>query len=178
MSYSLIFLEFYNGWRLQDILHILFRSFTNFFLVYAFAGVWLFAVIGWTVVLGFRSLGSELRNNNLLLASTDNQSEAPEGKEDELIELLTKWKRLHVLLCDTVDGINDCLGPVLLIWVAHIFIGFISTPFYVVGSFHSTTASSYVIMAINIFLMIMQVVHLFVITGISSRIWHEVSKLI
>jgi hypothetical protein len=138
----------------------------------------LFAVIGWTVALGFRSLSRELINSPLLLTIRPETEGKDTGKEDELIELLTKWKRFHVLLCDTVDGINDCLGPVLLIWVAHIFIGFISTPFYVVGSFHSTTASSYVIMAINIFLMIMQVVHLFVITGISSHIWHEVSKLI
>ena len=187
MSYSLIFLEFYNGWRLQDILHILFRSFTNFFLVYAFAGVWLFAVIGWTVVLGFRSLGSELRNNNLLLASTDKQSEAsfsssfPAGKEDELIELLTKWKRLHVLLCDTVDGINDCFGPILLIWVAHIFVGFIAIPFYILDGIHFNTesfSSSRVMLVINFCLLAQHIFHFLIITGIPSRIWHEVKFLL
>jgi hypothetical protein len=181
-SESLILLTmpayFYEFNESHQIIEALLRSFANFLHVYAFAGLLLFAVIGWTVALGFRSLSRELINSPLLLTIRSETEGKDTGKEDELIELLTKWKKFHVLLCDTVDGINDCLGPVLLIWVAHIFIGFISTPFYVVGSFHSTTASSYVIMAINIFLMIMQVVHLFVITGISSHIWHEVSKLI
>ena len=183
LSESLVLLTmpayFYEFNESHQIIEALLHSFANFLHVYAFAGLLLFAVIGWTVALGFHSLSRELINSPLLLTIRPETEGKDTGKEDELIELLTKWKRFHVLLCDTVDGINDCLGPVLLIWVAHIFIGFISTPFYVVGGFHSTTtASSYVIMAINIFLMIMQVVHLFVITGISSRIWHEVSKLI
>ena len=174
MIYSLILTELDRGRRLPDIL---FRSFAYIFLIYAFAGMWLFAVIGWTVVLGFRSLGSELRNNNLLLANDNNQSEAPEGKEELMIELLSKWKRLHVLLCDTVDGINDCFGPILLIWVAHIFVGFIAIPFYILDGIHfnkDSFSSSRVVLIINFCFLAQHIFHFLIITGIPSRIWHEV----
>ncbi len=148
----------------HQMLVVIFRSFSYLFHVYAFCGLLVFAVIGWTVALGFRSLRRELKNSALF---TDIRPEM-------IQEMLTDWKGLHVLLCDTVEGINDCLGPVLLIWVAHIFVGFIATPFYIFGGFRSSHTTNPTIIALNLFLMAMLSFHLFLITGIPSRIWHEV----
>jgi hypothetical protein len=170
MSFPLHFIEFNETYQ---IIEALLRLLANFLYVYAFAGLLLFVVIGWTVALGFRSLGKELLNSPLL----NTISHWTTVEEDELTKLMIKWKSLHVLLCDTVDGINDCFGPILLIWVTHIFFGFISTPFYIVGGFHSLTATNSVILAINIFLMVTLTFHLFVITGVSSRIWNEVDAI-
>jgi hypothetical protein len=160
--------------RLDDthqVLVVIFRSFAYLFHVYAFCGLLVFALIGWTVAQGFRSLHRELKNSSLFATSADIR---PEEKEEMIQEILTDWKRLYVLLCDTVDGINDCFGPVLLIWVAHIFVGFIATPFYIFGGFRSSQTTNTTIIALNLSLMVMLSFHLFVITGIPSHIWQEV----
>ncbi|XP_046637376.1 uncharacterized protein LOC124315631 [Daphnia pulicaria] len=98
------------------------------------------------------------------------------AEKEELIEMLANWKRLYVLLIDTADGINDCLGPVLLIWVAHIFVGFIAIPFYILDGIHFNTgslSSSWVLLIMNFCLFSQHLFHLLIITAISSRIWHE-----
>ena len=184
-SESLILLTmpayFYEFNESHQIIEALLHSFANFLHVYAFAGLLLFAVIGWTVALGFHSLSRELINSPLLLTIRPETEGKDTGKEDELIELLTKWKRFHVLLCDTVDGINDCLGPVLLIWVAHIFVGFIAIPFYILDGIHFNTesfSSSRVMLVINFCLLAQHIFHFLIITGIPSRIWHEVKFLL
>jgi hypothetical protein len=176
ISCSLDLVDFNEGLTLE----FYFRPIANFSYVYATCGLLLFAIIGWTVTLGFRSLHQELFSNCLL--TTFNNNGCPEtvslAEKGELIEMLANWKRLHVLLIDTVDGINDCLGPVLLIWVAHIFVGFIATPFYILDGIHFNTgslSSSWILLIMNFCLFGQHLFHLLIITGISSRIWHEVS---
>jgi hypothetical protein len=139
ISCSLVLIDFNEGLTLE----FYFRPIANFSYVYATCGLLLFAIIGWTVTLGFRSLHQELFSNCLL--TTFNNNGCPEtvslAEKGELIEMLANWKRLHVLLIDTVDEINGCLGPVLLIWVAHTFVGFIATPFYILDGIHFNTGS-------------------------------------
>ncbi len=91
--------------------------------------------------------------------------------------MLANWKRLYVLLIDTVDGINDCLGLILLIWVAHIFVGFIAIPFYILDGIYFNTgslSSTWGLLIMNFCLFAQHLFHLLIITGISSRIRHEV----
>ncbi|EFX71465.1 hypothetical protein DAPPUDRAFT_346847 [Daphnia pulex] len=155
----------------QVLVVIFSKSFSYLFHVYAFCGLLVIALIGWTVAQGFRSLHLELKISSLFTTASDIR---PALEKEEMIQkMLTDWKGLHVLLCDAVDGINDCLGPVLLIWVAHIFVGFIATPFYIFGGFRSSQTTNTTIIALNLSLMVMLSFHLFVITGIPSRIWHE-----
>ncbi len=67
MSCSLVLIDFDKGVTFQ----FYFRPIANFFYFYAICGLLLFAIIGWTVALGFRSLHQELLNNSLL-ANTSN----------------------------------------------------------------------------------------------------------
>lgn len=145
-----------------DRLSFLLRLLSNWYQVYAISGLLIFALIGWTLVLGFRCLGNQLDN---ILQTTRNNT--------LLIDDLFKWKELHILLCVTVDEINNCLGPLLLIWISHVFVSFISIPFYLLEGLQESNTNTAMLVT-NFSLLFELLVHLLILTGIPSRIWHEV----
>ncbi len=151
--------------------------FMNLFLFYALFGLLLFTLIGWTVVMGFRSFGQELISKNFLTINTRSNDE-PSLEGFHL--MIIKWKKLHILLIDTVDGINDCFGPVLLIWVSYIFVGFIASLFYIADEvyFNSTlTYSSWAMLTMSSVQVAQFSLHFLIITGVPNYIRREVYRM-
>jgi hypothetical protein len=150
--------------------------FVNLFLFYALSGLLLFTLIGWTVAMGFRSFGQELISKSLLTNTRDNDDASLDGFHLMII----KWKKLHILLIDTVDGINDCFGPVLLIWVSYIFVGFIASLFYIADEvyFNSTLSySSWAMLIISSVQVAQHILHFLIITGVPNYIRREVHRM-
>jgi hypothetical protein len=150
---------------------LFFGCFVNIFLFYALAGLLLFTSIGWTVAMAFRSFGQELISKS----NTRSNDEASLNEGFHL--MIVKWKQLHILLCDTVDGINDCLGPILLIWVSYIFVGFIAALFYVADEVHFNSTlpyPSWAMLIISTVQVAQHLLHFLIITGVPNYIRREV----
>lgn len=126
------------------------------FFVYGLSGLVSFAILGYIILLGLKALLLEdyyLRFDG--------------------IESLLKWRRLHILLCDTVDQLNDCFDFILLLWISHVFINFINLSFYI--SNMSKENLAYGVM--GMILMIQQCLHLLLITMVPQKIYDTVSRL-
>lgn len=161
-----------DGQLLRDLF---FGCFGNIFLFYPLAGLLLFTSIGWTVAMAFRSFGQELISKSNSGTSLSNDDEA--SLNDGFHRMIVKWKQLHILLCDTADGINDCLGPILLIWVSYILVGFIAALFYVADEVHFNSAlpyPSWAMLIISTVQVAQHLLHFLIITGVPNYIRREV----
>ncbi|EFX71466.1 hypothetical protein DAPPUDRAFT_346848 [Daphnia pulex] len=169
LSFSFMELNSGDGQLLHDLL---FGCFGNLFLFYPLAGLLLFASIGWTVAMAFRSFGQELISKSNT-RSNDDEASLNDGSH----LMIAKWKQLHILLCDTVDGINDCLGPILLIWVSYIFVGFIAALFYLADEVHFNSAlllyPSWAMLIISTVQVAQHLLHFLIITGVPNYIRRE-----
>lgn len=141
-----------------------FRLCATFFYLYAGCGLLLFVLIGWTALLGYRYLHEQVATSSWTCPSLT-------GNEQMT---LVKWKRLYVLVCDVVDGMNECFGPVLLFWIIHILVGFIATPYYILDGFQNSIDTGPILLAVSIYLMIQHAFHLLIMTGIPSGIRQQV----
>jgi hypothetical protein len=159
---------------------LFFGCFANIFLFYPLAGLLLFTSIGWTVAMAFRSFGQELISKNLptTTANTKSNDDDEASLNDGVHLMIVKWKQLYILLCDTVDGINDCFGPVLLIWVSYIFVGFIAALFYVADEVHFDSAlllyPSWAMLIMSSVQVAQHLLHFLIITGVPNYIRREV----
>lgn len=95
-------------------------------------------------------------------------------KEDGIIisQSLIKWKRLHFSLCDAVERINNCFGPVIFFWIFHIFVNFISLSFYLFQGFQSSNRNGTLLVK-NGVLMIQLSVQVVMITVVPSQLFQE-----
>lgn len=137
------------------------------FNIYAGCGLLLFALVGWTALLGLRCLQQQVT------ASSSRTCPSLTLNATSLTTLIN-WKRLHVLLSDVVDGMNECFGPILLIWIIHIFVGFIATPYYIVDGFYRSGSAGRSLLPASIYLMIQHTFHVLIITGIPNAITQQV----
>ncbi|XP_057367442.1 uncharacterized protein LOC130688474 [Daphnia carinata] len=132
------------------------------FNIYSGCGLLLFALVGWTALLGLRCLQQQAATSSSRTLTAN-----------ETVTTLAKWKSLHVLLSDVVDGMNECFGPILLIWIIHIFVGFIATPYYIINSFYSSVSTGRSLLPTSVYLMIQHTFHLLIITGIPNAITQQ-----
>lgn len=99
---------------LARLLHAIFSLFVS----YGLSGLMLFAISGYVTILALSSLLDQV-DGGLLKSETS----------------MLRWKGRHVLICDCIDLINNCFGPILLFWIIQIFVNLISTSFYVVSPY-------------------------------------------
>ncbi|XP_032790953.2 uncharacterized protein LOC116928014 [Daphnia magna] len=151
---------------LPALLPAVFRLCAMVFNIYAGCGLLLFALVGWTALLGLRCLQQQVT------ASSSRTCPSLTLNATSLTALIN-WKRLHVLLSDVVDGMNECFGPILLIWIIHIFVGFIATPYYIVDGFYRSGSAGRSLLPVSIYLMIQHTFHVLIITGIPNAITQQ-----
>ena len=148
------------------------RILGNLVQIYAFSGLLLFAIISWTVVVGFRQLRNELID---MLLTNNTKNKRILTMDSSLEAKLLVWRVKHVLLCDTVDGINDCFGLILLVWVTHMFASFITIPFYILQELRYQNSDNMILLILNSCLLIELTIECLVVTIIPSRIYNEVT---
>lgn len=148
--------------------HFLMRAVTQFVQIYGLVSLLLFTLISWTVVVGYRKLHQRLED---MFTKHDIEDREPVSS---LLYKLNRWKRKYLLLCDTVDDINNCFGLVLLVWVAHIFTSFITILFYMLEELRHPKTQNLLLFTINCSLLFELSVESLVLTIIPSRIRHEV----
>ena len=131
--------------------------------IYRFCSLLLIGTISWIVVVGFRQLRHQL--DEIL------------KMEWPIFDRLTDWRAKHVLLSDTVDGINDCFGLILLVWVIHLFVTYITVPFYILQELRYRNSDNLFLFMLNCWFFVELIVEFLIITVIPSRIGHEVSNI-
>lgn len=142
----------------------------------------LFATLGWITSLGFEALRDQL--SALIEAVKGEKGQLGikclslcgnnDAMETMMMSRLRKWKQQHVLLCDTTERINQCFGFVLLVWVSHVFVSFISTSFYFINSIFLVADENRALQIISIALFIQQSVHILLLTVVPSKLQREV----
>ncbi|KAI9562680.1 hypothetical protein GHT06_010134 [Daphnia sinensis] len=164
VGFAVEFTEMTPGTRgfLPALLPAVFRLCAMVSYIYAGCSLLLFALIGWTALLGLRSLQQQ--------AAASSSRTSPSLTANETLTTLAKWKSLHVLVSDVVDGMNECFGPILLIWIVHIFVGFIATPYYIIDGFYRSGSATRRLLPASIYLMFQHTFHLLIITGIPNAI--------
>jgi len=55
-----------------------------------------------------------------------------------MADLVVKWKKHYLLICELVASLNDFLGKPLLIFIAYAFISFVGYTFYVLHEYFSS----------------------------------------
>lgn len=139
--------------------------FTSITQLYSLSGLVFFVTLLRMLLISFESLREKL-GNILCLSHEEN---------DVIIsQSLIKWKRLHVSLCDAVERINNCFGPVTFFWILHIFVNFISLSFYLFQGFQSSNRNGTLLIK-NGVLMIQLSVQVVMITVVPSQLYQEVS---
>lgn len=126
----------------------------SFFVVYGLSGLVSFAILSYIILLGFKAL---LLEENYL--------------RFDGIESLLKWRRLHILLCETVDQLNDCYDFILLLWISHVFINFINLSFYI----SNMSKENLTYGVLGMILMVQRCLHLLLITMVPQKIYDTVS---
>ena len=91
----------------------------------------------------------------------------------ELAELLTKWKKHYLLICDLVLDLNEFIGIPLLIFLTKAFICFVGYSFYILGLLACTKRDLlFIISVLNLILkyLICVVILAFASEKISSEV--------
>ena len=57
-----------------------------------------------------------------------------------MANLVVKWKKHYLLVCELVARVNDFIGKPLLIFMAYVFLTFVGHTFYVMHDYFSSTS--------------------------------------
>ena len=82
--------------------------------------------------------------------------------------LLLTTKRLHILACNTVEAINYCLGPALLLSTISLYLSIINSTFYFFGRDKLDSLSDFMYTIVDI-------INLTLISCVSDHIQNKVS---
>lgn len=95
---------------------------------------------------------------------------------DIMVVQLKTWRRNHALVCDFVDKIHNCYGIILLIKISYLFVAVINSSFYLLIGIVDMTSN--VELIINLAFIIEHFMHLFIISGVSDKVFNEVLRII
>ena len=128
--------------------------------LYAISAIALFVCLGWLTSIVLEALVQDI------------QSYLNKSCADHL-QLVVKWKRTHVLVCEFVQHINDCFGLVLLIFIAKQFICIINDAFVTIAAFRAMNRAS-VADVLSIMAITKNLFYLYMVTYVSEKIRNQV----
>ena len=97
-----------------------------------------------------------------------------ENSGTDMAELVVKWRKQYVLICELVASLNDFIGKPLLIFVIYAFVSFVGFTFHVLFLYFSTEPSMPVKYAL-IITILENVVYINILAYASEKISSEVS---
>lgn len=145
--------------------------------IYGSAGLVLFAILTWITSAYFSNLHTQMvvishgfnRNN-----SHHHQLTSGLISNKAANRTLIKWRRIHVLLLETVSCIEHCFGPLLFIWIIFSFINLISNSFYIVDDIRRFGLHLSMWLSMSLINLIKLSINFFICTKVPAMLSQEV----